>query len=73
MASKHEQSGEHKKAHDLADQALDKAAAGDVDKAKDLLQEAKRIDSKIDQEMAREVEQDRRQAEKFTKGGDAER
>lgn len=65
MAGKHEQSPEHKKAHDLAEQAIEKAADGDTRKARELADQAKDIDPKIDQEMAREIEEDRRQAEKF--------
>lgn len=65
MAGKHEQSQEHRKAHDLAEEALDKAADGDTRAAKDLADKAKEIDPKIGQEMAREVEEDRRQAERF--------
>ncbi len=65
MASKHEQSPEHKKAHDLAEQAIDKAAEGDLKGAKKLADQARDIDPKIDDEMAREVESDRRKAEKL--------
>ncbi len=65
MAGKHEQSPEHRKAHDLAEQAIEKAADGDTRKAKDLADQAKDIDPKIAEEMAREIEDDRRKAEKF--------
>ncbi|WP_029008311.1 hypothetical protein [Azospirillum halopraeferens] len=70
MAGKHEQSPEHRKARDLADRAIDKAVAGDTAKARDLAKEAKAIDPKIGDEMAREVEEDRRKAEGY---GDAKR
>jgi hypothetical protein len=65
MAGKHEQSQEHRKAHDLAEQAIDKAADGDTRKAKDLADQAKDIDPKIGEEMAKEIEDDRRKAEKY--------
>lgn len=73
MAGKHEQSPEHQKAHDLADKALDAAIEGDKDKAKKLVDEAKQADPKIAEEMAREVEADRRQAEGFRDKDGAER
>lgn len=65
MAGKHEQSPEHRKAHDLAEEAIDKAADGDTRKARELADQAKDIDPKIGQEMAKEIEDDRRKAEKF--------
>ncbi|HYG89503.1 MAG TPA: hypothetical protein VD978_24980 [Azospirillum sp.] len=73
MAGKHEQSPEHKKAHDLADKALDAAAQGDMDKAKKLADEARQADPKIADEMSREVEADRRQAEGFRDSKGSER
>ncbi|KAA0688615.1 hypothetical protein [Azospirillum brasilense] len=72
MAGKHEQSPEHRKAHDLAEEAIETAAQGDTRKAKGLADEAKAIDPKIDREMARELEDDRRQAENYKgKAGEA--
>ncbi|PWC74881.1 hypothetical protein [Azospirillum sp. TSH64] len=65
MATRHEDSPEHKKAHDLAEQALDKAADGDARKARDLIEEAKSIDPKIGEEMAREAAEDQKKADKF--------
>ena len=65
MASRHEDSPEHKKAHDLAEQALDKAADGDARKARDLIEEAKRIDPKIGEEMSREAAEDQKKADKY--------
>ena len=73
MAGKHEQSPEHKKAHDLADQALDAAMDGDTEAAKKLVEQAKQTDPKITEEMAREVEAERRQAEGYKDKGGAER
>ncbi|WP_207461469.1 hypothetical protein [Azospirillum sp. SYSU D00513] len=71
MAGKHEQSPEHQKAHDLAEEAIETAADGDVKKARELAEHAKDLDPKIGQEMNREIEQDRRQAESFE--GDKQR
>jgi hypothetical protein len=73
MAGKHEQSPEHRKAHDLAEEAIDAAADGDTKKGRDLADKAKEIDPKIGQEMDREIEQDRRQAESFKDTGQTER
>ncbi|MCM8733754.1 hypothetical protein M5E06_06020 [Azospirillum sp. A1-3] len=65
MATRHEDSPEHKKAHDLAEQALDKAAGGDPRKARDLIEEAKRIDPRIGEEMSREAAEDQKKADKY--------
>ncbi|WP_434619839.1 hypothetical protein [Azospirillum sp. B2RO_4] len=65
MATRHEDSPEHKKAHDLAEQALDKAAGGDPRKARDLIEEAKRIDPKIGEEMSREAAADQKKADRY--------
>ena len=67
MADQHKQSPEHQKAHDLAEEAIDKAAEGNQKEATQLANEAKKIDPKIGDEMAQEVEADRKQAEKFQK------
>ncbi|WP_042442821.1 hypothetical protein [Azospirillum sp. B510] len=63
MATRHEDSPEHKKAHDLAEQALDKAADGDVRKARDLIEEAKSIDPRIGEEMSRESAEEQKKAD----------
>ncbi|MGQ9368557.1 hypothetical protein [Azospirillum sp. ST 5-10] len=68
MAGKHERSPEHAEAHDLAEKAIDKAIAGDQDKARDLAKQARKVDPKIGEEMAREVEEDRRDAEGYGGG-----
>ena len=73
MASKHEQSPEHRKAHDLAEKAIDAAARGDTRKAKDMAEQAKSIDPKIDREMARELDDERRQAESYKGQADDDR
>ncbi|WP_146210764.1 hypothetical protein [Azospirillum sp. TSO35-2] len=70
MANRHEQTPEHKKAHDLAEQALDKAAGGDPRKARELIEEAKRIDPKIGDEMAREAAEDQKKADKYVDKND---
>lgn len=64
MTTEHERSPEHKKAHDLAEKALDEAAAGDVRKARDMIEEAKSIDPRIGDEMSRESAKDQRDADK---------
>jgi len=73
MTGKHEQSPEHKKAHDLAEEAIDKAAQGDTADAKKMVEEAKKLDPKIAEEMGREVESDRRKAEAFRDKDTSER
>jgi hypothetical protein len=65
MADQHKQSPEHQKAHDLAEEAIDKAAEDKQAEANRLVDEAKKIDPKIADEMAEEVEADKRQAEKY--------
>lgn len=70
MATRHEDSPEHKKAHDLAEQALDKAAGGDPRKARDLIEEAKSIDPKIGEEMAREAAEDQKKADRYVNKSD---
>lgn len=70
MATRHEDSPEHKKAHDLAEQALDKAADGDARKARDLIEEAKSIDPKIGEEMSREAAEDQKKADKYVDKSD---
>lgn len=57
----------HDKAHDLAEQALDKAVDGDQAKAKKLAEEAKRLDPSAAEEVSREVEQERADAEKHSR------
>ena len=65
MATRLEDSPQDTKAHDLAEQALDKAAGGDPRKARDLIEEAKRIDPKIGEEMSREAAEDQKKADKY--------
>ena len=65
MADQHKKSPEHQKAHDLAEEAIEKAAEGKQKEATRLADEAKKIDPKIGDEMAKEVEADKQQAEKY--------
>lgn len=58
----------HDRAADLAEQALDKAVDGDTAKAKKLAEEAKRLDPGAVEEVGRDVEKDRRDAEKHRQG-----
>ena len=57
----------HDKAHDLAEQGLDKMIEGDRKEGEKLVEQAKKLDPEAVQEVAREVEEDRQQAEKFQK------
>lgn len=68
MTTEHERSPEHKKAHEIAEKALDEAAGGDVRKARDLIEEAKSIDPRIGDEMSREAAKDQRGADKARRG-----
>lgn len=53
-----------KKAHDLAEQALEKAEDGDTRAGKRLVEEARKLDPKAVEKVAREVEEDRKSADK---------
>lgn len=57
----------HDKAHDLAEEGLDKMIEGDGKEGKKLVEEAKKLDSEAVAEVAQEIEEDRKQAEKFQK------
>lgn len=57
----------HDKAHDLAEEGLDKIIEGDGKEGKKLVEEAKKLDPEAVAEVAQEVEEDRQQAEKFQK------
>jgi len=57
----------HDKAHDLAEQGLDKMVEGNRKEGEKLVEEARKLDPKAVQEVASEVEEDRQQAEKFQK------
>ncbi|WP_372396687.1 hypothetical protein ABMY26_21485 [Azospirillum sp. HJ39] len=70
MATRHEQTPEHKKAHEIAEEALDKAAEGDPRKARELIEEAKRLDPKIGEEMSREAAEEQKQADRYVDKSD---
>lgn len=57
----------HQKAHDLADEAIDKMAGGKRPEGERMMEKARRMDEKAVDEVAREVEEDRRQAEHYRK------
>ena len=53
------------RARDIAEEGLDRLIEGD-EKGKELIEEAKKLDSDAVAELAEEVERDREQAERFT-------
>jgi uncharacterized protein HemY len=53
------------RAHDIAEQGLDKIIEGDEQKGEKLLDEAKKIDPKGVEELAEEIERDKEKAERF--------
>jgi hypothetical protein len=57
----------HDKAHDLAEQGLEKVIEGERKEGEKLVEEARKLDPEAVQEVAQEVEEDRQQAEKFQK------
>ncbi|HEX5455084.1 MAG TPA: hypothetical protein VFX06_14950 [Stellaceae bacterium] len=57
--------GKRERAHDMAEEGLDRLIDGDP-KGRDLIDKAKKIDPGAVDELAREVEQDKEQAERFT-------
>jgi uncharacterized protein HemY len=62
MAAKHE------RAHDMAEKGLDKVVEGDKKTGEKLIDKAKKLDPSAVDELAKEVEQDRQEAEHFSKG-----
>ncbi|WP_207477781.1 hypothetical protein [Arenibaculum pallidiluteum] len=54
------------KARELAEKALDKAAEGDERQSEKLLEEARKIDPAAVAEVSDEIEEDRRQAERYS-------
>jgi hypothetical protein len=54
------------RAHDLAEEGLDKISEGDADKGRRMIEEAKKIEPKAVEELAQEIENDRASAERFT-------
>jgi hypothetical protein len=51
--------------HDIAEEGLDKIIEGDEEKGRRMIDEAKKRDPKAVEDLAREVERDREQAERF--------
>jgi hypothetical protein len=56
---------QREQAQDTADQGLDKIIEGDVEKGRQLIDEAKKRDPKAVEDLATEVERDRDQTERF--------
>jgi hypothetical protein len=55
------------RAHDIAEEGLDKIIEGDAQKGRRMIDEAKKRDPKAVEDLAQEVERDRDQAERFIK------
>jgi hypothetical protein len=55
------------RAHDIAEEGLDKLIEGDEETGKRLIDEAKKIDPKAVEELAEEVERDKETAKRFIK------
>ena len=53
------------RARDLAEQGLDEGTAGNTNKGRRLIDEAKKVDPKAVEDLAEEVERDREKAERF--------
>lgn len=57
------------RAHDIAEEGLDKVVEGDTESGKKLIDKAKQIDPKAVEELAEEVERDKESAERFVNKG----
>jgi len=53
------------RAHDIAEEGLDKIVEGDTATGEKLIDEAKKIDPKAVEELAEEIERDKEKAERF--------
>ena len=53
------------RAHDIAEEGLDKIVEGDTKAGEKLIDTAKKIDPKAVEELAEEVERDKEKAERF--------
>jgi uncharacterized protein HemY len=53
------------RAHDIAEEGLDKVVEGDAEAGEKLIDEAKKIDPEAVEELAEEVERDKENAERF--------
>ena len=58
-----------KRAHDIAEEGLDKIVEGDAEAGEKLIDKAKKIDPKAVEELAEEVERDKENAERFVNKG----
>ena len=58
---------ERERAHDIAEEGLDKIIEGDKEKGRRMIDEAKKRDPKAVDDLAQEVERDREQVERFIK------
>ena len=57
------------RAHDIAEEGLDKIVEGDAEAGEKLIDKAKKIDPKSVEELAEEVERDKEKAERFVNKG----
>jgi predicted transcriptional regulator len=57
------------RAHDIAEEGLDKLVEGDTEAGEKLIDEAKKIDPKAVEELAEEVERDKENAKRFVNKG----
>lgn len=57
------------RAHDIAEEGLDKLIEGDTETGEKLIDKAKKIDPKAVEELAEEVESDKEKAERFVDKG----
>ena len=57
------------RAHDIAEEGLDKVVEGDTEAGEKLIDKAKKIDPKAVEELAEEVERDKEKAERFVNKG----
>jgi hypothetical protein len=53
------------RAHDLAEEGLDKIIEGEADKGREMIKKAKKIEPKAVKQLAEEIETDRATAERF--------
>ena len=53
------------RAHDIAEEGLDKLVEGDTESGEKLIDKAKKINPKAVEELAEEVERDKENAERF--------
>jgi predicted transcriptional regulator len=60
---------ERERAHDIAEEGLDKLIEGDTEAGEKLIDQAKQIDPKAVEELAEEVERDKENAERFVNKG----